>query len=340
MDGSRADGLDTRGVRNAPLRLSLAALLAALASTGCHATLQKNRFILPNLSVSAILVEPFGFRWVEPAYRPDALAERLLATADAKVGRQALLFGPQEFKVYRAEDNGWAATNAIALLPPARLKPENALLLRAWAEKRVTSSRRETLDAKGRAVGTGAVEDVTYIGHVELVHPSTQRLAVEVVGEAVVDPFAEKRPEDEADPAPDLTKLMEKLTAEAMAELEGHLAPPAPARELPFSVAFVPPPPEASAAPADPLEAELLRQNLVRFENPGLSEADATRLARLPGGLAVTQAQAGSPLKPGDSITQIEDAPALPQTLQRARFRDGVVLKVRRADGTVADVVL
>ena len=327
----------------------LAVTLLGLLGSGCRTSSEKRLFLAPRLSASALVVMPFGFRWPEPAYRSFEMGQRILSVTDNQVGGQALLFGPSEFKVYRATDDSWAGSSAVTLLPPVRIKPENALVLRPWAEKRVTSSRREVLDAKGRAVGAGNAEETTYVGHVEILHPSTQTVAVDVSGEVQVDPFAEKKPEDEADPAPELSRLMQRLTTEALAELKGHLAPPAPPRPLPFQVAFNPkaaatyaeedrPSLEALAA-KDPLEGELLLQGRVRYANPQMTDAEATRLLKLPGGLLVTQAEPGAPVKPGDLITQVDGQPALPQTLQRARFKQGVVLQVRRADGTVADAV-
>lgn len=340
-----------RGVNRAPIRRS-AALLCALAvlATGCKSGFQKKLFVAPSLSASAVFVTPFGFRWPEPAYRSFELSHKVLDIAQEKVGEQVLLFGPPEFKVYRAEDNGWAGSSAVTLLPAARVRPENALLLRPWAEKRITSSRREITNAQGKAVGVGAGEDVTFIGHVELIHPSTQTLVVEVVGEAAVDPFAEKKPEEEADPAPELTKLMQALTAEAFAQLQGHLKPPAAPRELPVvSLAFHPAEafryaeegrPALDSLAQDALELELLRTARVRYANPSLSDAEAAKLLKLPGGLIVKEAKPGSPLKEGDVITTVEGQPALPPTLQRARFKEGVLLKVRRTDGSTTEVVL
>jgi hypothetical protein len=164
-----------------------------------------------------------------------------------------------------------------------------------------------------------------------------------------VDPFAEKKPEDEADPSPELTRLMQALTAAALKELEGHLTPPSPPRELALSFAVIPQEafryadegrPALDALAKDPLEAELLRTARVRYANPTMTDDEAAKLLKLPGGLLVKEAPPGSPFKPGDLITHVDDQPALPQTLQRARFKDGALIKVRRADGTVAEVAL
>src|SRR4051794_6305158 len=103
------------------------------------------------LEPQAVLVYPFGFRWDEPAWRAYALGERMVAAAYGAVGARALLFGPGELKIYRPDDdNAWAATTAATLLPAYRLKPEQVVLLRAWAEKRVLSSRQDVSDARGR----------------------------------------------------------------------------------------------------------------------------------------------------------------------------------------------
>jgi hypothetical protein len=328
----------------------MTALLAALAVAGCKSG-PGSRLAAAEVPVSAIVMYPFGFRWPEPAYRSFELSHRLLALAIDQAGDSVLLLGPPELKVYRPEDNGWASNNAAALLPALRLQPEQAILLRPWAERRIASSRQELFDARGRPVGSGAAQETTYIGHVEVIHPSTQAVLLELAEEARVDPFA-PRAEDEADPTPELTRLMLALTGRALEALRGRLQPPGKPRDFGLTCAFNPqailtyseegrPSLEAILAQADPLEAEILRVARVRFANPGISDAQASLLSRLPGGLYVRRLPPASPLQAGDLITAIAGEPALPQTLQRARFSEGPVpLRVRRADGTSAELAL
>jgi len=332
-------------LRTALLGITCVGLLAS----ACRTSSDKKLFLAPRLSASALFVMPFGFRWSEPAYRSFEMSQKILSVADIQVGDKVLLFGPSDFKVYRDWDNSWAGTNAVTLLASWRIKPDHALVLRSWVEKRVANSRREVLDAKGRAVGVGAAEETTYVVHVEILHPSTQTVAVDVSGELQIDPFAEKKPEDEADPAPELTRRMQQLTTEALAELSTHLDPPRAPRALPFQTLFNPKAASTYAeadrpslellAAKDPLEGEVLLQGRVRFANPTLTDAEAAKLLKRPGGLLVTQGSPGSPVKAGDFILEVGGQPALPQTLQRARYQEGVLLKVLRPDGTSADVV-
>lgn len=337
-----------------PTLLRACAALAALClftASGCKGSEANVALAAPGVKASALVIYPFGFRWSEPAYRSFELSHRLIAVAVEQVGDSALVFGPPDFKVYRPEDNGWASNNLITLLPNLRLRPDQAVVLRPWAERRAASSRRELFDSKGKPIGAGAVEEITYLGHIELVHPSSRTVLVELSGEAKVDPFAPKV-EDEADPTPELTGLMLSLTAKALEALRGNLVPPGKPRDFGLTCAFNPqaalayadegrPPLEAMLAQADPLEAEILRVARVRFANPGMTDAQATLLSRLPGGLYVRRLPPSSRLKPGDLITAIAGEPALPQTLQRARFSEGPVpIKVRRADGSFSELQL
>ncbi|WP_224246287.1 hypothetical protein [Hyalangium gracile] len=308
-----------------------AVLLLALAGSACGATYKVQREVPEELSASAVVVYPFLFRWPEPAFRSFELSGRLLDVALAEAGERALFFGPSEFKVYRPEDdNAWAASTAVTRLAPYGVRPEQALVLRAWAERRVQSAQGELLDAKGRAVGQNLVEETTYLGHVEVVHPSTRKRVLELSGEVKVDPFAE-RTDDGADPAPELTRLMEDLTREALRALDDHLRAPREPSPAPARVARVPwqafeyteqgrPAHVGALALMDPLDAEVLRQQRLRFANPALETSLLDRMVRLPAGLYVLSAPEGGKLAPGDVILQLEGQPALPQVLARARL--------------------
>lgn len=346
--------MTSRGFRSLALALALsAAVLAGSCAGGRH---QRRLFIPPSLRASAILVYPFSFRWDEPAYRSFELAQRLVQVVDTALGDQVLLFGPGEFKVYRPDDNNaWAATNAVSLLPLHRLKPEQAVVLRAWCERRVVSSRQDVVDSKGRPLGAKAVEETTYLGHVELVHPSTQFVLVEMVGDVTPDPFA-VRADDEPDPAPELTLLMTKLVEDALQPLKTHWrpagAPRWPVEPAPLELRSNPaalytfgeagrPSLEYLLAALDPVERDLLKIQRVRFLNPELSFEEATRLTRLPPGLHVVSAPPGLKLQPGQLVTEVRGEQALPQMLQRARLSpDPVPIKVRQPTGKYEELAL
>jgi hypothetical protein len=139
----------------------------------------------PALEVSAIVVYPFGFRWPEGAYRSFELSQRLIDLVLDKAGDLALVFGPSEFNVYKPLDNNaWAASNVVALFPQYGLSAHKAVVLRPWAEKRQATSQKELYDATGKTTGRTTVQEVTYIGHVEILQPSTRQVVVEEQGEA------------------------------------------------------------------------------------------------------------------------------------------------------------
>ena len=335
-------------VRTGPVvRLCLILVLG----TACQSKFQKTLLVPADLGVSAVFVYPFAFRWQEPAYRSFELSQRLVAVAIRRRGDAAMVFGPSEFKVYRLDDaNPWAASNAIALLPPLRIRPERAIVLRPSAERRVLASEKELVNPAGKKAGATRSREVTYLGRVELLHPSSHQVIAEVSGQAAADPFAQIA--DEADPTAELTQLMEALTAEALDLIDNHFSPPAPSKRWPWVVAFNP---QQALSPAeegrsslevelarlDPLQADSLRLSRVRFANPGLTDSLAAQLTRLPGGLWITSAPPGDALKTGDLMTSIDGAPALPQVLQRAQFQESPVrARVRRANGDFVELVL
>jgi len=335
-------------VRTGPvLRLCLILLLGA----ACQSKFQKTLLAPADLGVSAVLVYPFAFRWQEPGYRCFELSQRLVGVAIRRRGDAAMVFGTSEFKVYRLDDpNPWAASNAISLLAPLRIRPERAIVLRASAERRVLASEKELVNPAGQKAGATRSREVTYLGRVELLHPSSHQIFAEVSGQATADPFAQVA--DEADPTAELTQLMEALTAEALDLIDTHFSPPAPSKRWPWGLAFNPQQAlspadegssslEAELAKLDPLQADSLRLSRVRFANPGLTDSQAAQLTRLPGGLWVTSAPPGGALQPGDLMTSIDGAPALPQVLQRAQFQESPVrARVRKSNGDFVELVL
>lgn len=329
-----------------------ALLLLALTGAACSSGYKLQRDVPEELSASAVMVYPFQFRWPEPAYRSFELSQRLIDVALAEAGEQALFFGPSEFKVYRPEDdNAWAASTAVPLLVPYSVRPEQALVLRAWAERRVQSGQRELLDDQGRPKGQSAVEETTYLGHVEVLHPSSQRRVVEISGEVQADPFAE-RTDDGADPAPELTVLLEKLTRQALQAVKEHLHAPREPSPAPATVALIPwqafeyadegrSAHVGALASMDPLDAELLRQQRLHFANPGVETPVLDRLAQLPAGLYVLSSPEGGKVTVGDVLLQLDGQPALPQVLARTRLAPTPTqVHVRRAAGGTFQILL
>jgi hypothetical protein len=145
---------------------------------------------------------------------------------------------------------------------------------------------------------------------------------------------------------------MEGLTREALRQLDDHLRAPREPSPAPAQVALVPwrafeyadegrPAHLGALALMDPLDAELLRQQRLRFANPALETALLDRMIRLPAGLYVLAAPEGGKLSPGDVILQLDGQPALPQVLERARLAPTPVqAQVRRAAGGDARILL
>jgi hypothetical protein len=173
-----------------------------------------------------------------------------------------------------------------------------------------------------------------------VLHPSTHQRVLEISGEVKSDPFAE-RTDDGADPAPELTVLMENLTREALRALAEQLHAPREPSPAPATVALIPwqafeyaeegrPAHLGALALMDPLDAELLRQQRLRFANPALETAVLDRLMRLPAGLYVLSAPEGGKLAAGDVVLQLDGHPALPQVLARVRQLDGILVELKR----------
>lgn len=326
--------------------------LLLLVGAACSPAYKVQRDVPAELSASAVMVYPFLFQWPEPAWRSFELSQRLMDVALSEAGERALFFGPSEFKVYRPkDDNAWAASNAVTLLVPYGVRPEQALVLRPWAERRTQSAQGELLDAQGRPVGHSTVEETTYLGQVEVLHPSSHRRVLTLSAEVKADPFAEQTDEG-ADPAPELTRLMEHLTREALRTLADHLHAPREPSPAPATVALIPwqafeyadearPAHLGALALMEPLDAELLRQQRLRFANPDVELAVLERMSRLPAGLYVLSAPEAGLLAPGDVILQIDGQPALPQVLARTRLAPiPAQAQLRRAAGGSSQILL
>jgi hypothetical protein len=333
-------------VKRAGSSLACAVLLVTLAGVACRTPYRSQRDIPLELTAHAVVVYPFGFRWEQPAWRSVELSQRLVDEALATAGDDAIFFGPSEIRVYRPQDdNAWVASNAVVRLAAQGVRAEQGLVLRPWAERRVQSALRELQDAQGRPAGVGNVEETTFVGHVEVLHPSSGRVVVEVTGEAVSDPFVQREDEGEgADPAPVLTRLMVELTREALSALDGTLRPPREPSPPLAQVALLPW--EAldltsTLAPLDALDAEVVRHQRLRFANPTLGPDVVARLSRLPAGLYVLEAPEGGKLAPGEVVVSLEGAPALPQALARVRFSPTPVqARVRLPSGNFAERLL
>ncbi|WP_228564840.1 hypothetical protein [Myxococcus sp. AB036A] len=333
-------------------------LMVAILAAACRSTPFQVRGAVPeSLGASAVVVQPFDFQWAEPDWRAVELSQRLVNVALAQTGDAALFFGPTELQVARpGEDSDKGLTRAVvATLASYGVRPDGLMVLRPSAEKRTQSGERELIDTEGYTVGQSATEVVMYVGRVEVLHPATHEVVLEVFGEATVNPYADILDEG-ADPAPALTSLMEELTREALRGLSSHLKPPrAPSPALATSLAWAPWDVLDMAAwmPKDmtdleaPLRTEAgqdprsLRMQRLRFANPDADAALLETLARRPGGLYVRAAPEGAKLSAGDLVLTLDGRPALPQTLARARLAlVPVEARVQQPSGRIVPLVL
>lgn len=305
------------------------------------------------LEVVGVFIYPVGFRWEEPAYRSFELSQRMVGAAVEAGGEKLSFWGPGEFEVKRAEeDAAWVATNALGLLTGTGARPDQGLVIRPWAEKRVNTSLHEAQDAKGRRAGAANAEDTVYIGHVEVVHPATHEVLIETQDEVHVDPFADPGPDAEFDPAPALTALMERLTKAVVKKIVTDWAIARTAQDLPaVPFAFTPSAAlrwsdkgrgtaELDMAKMDPAMLDLFLQQRARFLNPRLTDAVAAKISKLNPGLYVAGRAPVPGLDEGDLVTTIDQAPAQPQVWARLRFSPQVTARVRKPSGEVVEVLL
>ncbi|MFL5321331.1 MAG: hypothetical protein ACJ790_16850 [Myxococcaceae bacterium] len=323
------------------------ALLLTLA--GCRTgrpKIEKTLEIPSTLEITAITVDPFEFRWEEPAWRSFEVTQRVIDAAIEHSGEKVFLFGTYEATPFGEVQHRGIQSPTVALLSKYGLTIDNLVILKPWAEVRIQSASTSVKEADtGKAAGKSRDEQLTYIGHIDAVAAGTNNPIAEFKAELDVDPLA-AHDDVVGDPAPDLTRLMVALTQTALESLGRSVREPAnPPRALSAKLAFAPQKTFAYTVAGqdsfaqkllkmDSLDAELARQNRVAFENPGMSEEMVSKLAATAGGLYVLSGDAALGLDPGDVISLIDDQPALPQLLQRARLAPSQSqLTIRRANG-------
>jgi hypothetical protein len=307
------------------------------------------------VEVTTAFVYPFDYRWDEPVYRKFELGQRLTEEAVKAGGEQFAFYGPSEFKVMKPNDNGaWVATTALPLLVGAGRRADQGVIIRSWAERRKNSSVQEAFDKKGKSKGMATMEETTYLGHVEVVHPSTQQVLIEVSSEVKVDPFAATGEEgtDESDPAKELTKQMGALIAEAVKALGGLSKGLSARADFGLTLALTPratlnygedhkPSTEVELAGKDAVGREIFIQDRGKFLGPSLSEAELAKVAKLPLGTYVAAAPPGAKVAAGDLLLSIDGTAVYPQTIARLRFSEvPAQVRVRKSTGEETEVVL
>ncbi|MCC6334115.1 MAG: hypothetical protein IT380_09035 [Myxococcales bacterium] len=282
--------------------------------------------------VSSVVVYPVRLTGTRAlGWREFELGQRLVDAGLAKYGGQLAFFGPSEFQVTKWQEVSWTASTVVPQVIRSGHKPDEAVVLRATAERRVASSAMERRDADDKAKGGIVTEEVTWVCELELLRPSTGEVLVNFAGQVAIDPFTPTG-EEEFDPDAAMTHLLEKMGLAALKVAASALAEDAPeAKASPVTLAMSPAvtaaQPDTGLSSMDALAAEVWVQNRVRFLTPRLPEDQVSAAARMPLGLLVVEAQDGASVQPGDVIVRVDDQPPLPQVLARARLK-GVPVQV------------
>jgi len=307
----------------APIRPTLASLLVLAATAACSTAPTRRTEPVPDLRVSALVVERLRSSGGVSDDEVLALSARVgLRTVSSASGR-ALVWGPGEIHPLHPERTDWTATDALGSIKSSGISPTEVLLVRARLDRTSAEGRQEVA---GRAGGAGVGSSAEWIDRVriELIHPSTGRIVVESNAEVRVDPFRT----DGDGPGP----LLDRVLEDALAGLEGKWShAPRPALD---AWRLIGPTPGGLG-----LEGELRRLSQLRMANPGLGEDEAARLMRRPPGVFIRAAEITTRLHAGDVVTTLDGAPVTLESLDRARqgTRD-VRLEVEPAGGSVRRV--
>lgn len=309
--------------------LALAVLLSGCAS-GITKTIRPPE---QEIKVSAIVITPVRITGDEaPGWRRFELGQRQVDAALRDVGDRFAIFGPAEAQITRWEEPGWLGNTALPVITRAAIPVEQAVLVRTVVERRVANSTQEREDSKGLAKGGVATQEMTWLATVELLHPSSRAVLAELNSTVTIDSFAKPTGEEEFDPAPPLTHLLEEMTREAIRIARRWEADVPTVRDsrltLALSPAITAAQPDAAAAQTDALQAEIWVQARARFLTPWLPEELLTRLARTAAGLYVVAAPGDAAVQAGDVIIAIDGGPALPEILARKRLK-GVPVEVK-----------
>ncbi len=331
-------------VRNAEQAGTRFFLFALLALTSCASGLTKVlREVPPGLSVGAVLITPVRILGVEaPLWRQLELSQRQLQVGLSERGDRLAFFGPTEIAITRWEEPGWLGNTGLQKLIAEGIVADRAVLIRTTAEQRISASTHERENAKGRSQMGAVTQETTWLLTLELSHPSSRAIIGELSAKVTLDPFAPPTGQEEFDPAPQMTSLLESMTKGALLIFERWEAPqqpvPPPGYALALSPAFLPP--DEGATPDDALQAELWRFARARFLSPWLSEVEAAKVATTPRGLVVINAAADAAVVPGDVIVAVDGQPAMPEIFARKRLR-GLPVEVRVSQsGNERDAVL
>lgn len=263
------------------------------------------------------------------------LSQRSLDRALQEAEGRLAFFGPSEFRVLRPDiENAWVATDALPLLVKSGGQPEQGAIVRLVVERRVTSSAMQTETSSGQTRARTDSEETTWLVRGELFHPSSATTLVEVGGEVKVEPGDTPPPEADYDDAPQLTALLERVTAAVIRHALGLAArrtgEPGTARfaATPAALSFF----GGDEADKRGMDLEIALLHRARLLAPSAPIELAGAFTHAPPGTAVLVGD--EKLQAGDVVLFVDGKPALPHTLARVRFRGAPVrLDVRRAAG-------
>jgi hypothetical protein len=311
-----------------PRRAALCAL--ASCALGCASVpVTTHAEVDPALKVTAVVLEPV--RGVG-AGDTTALSLRLLALTLDAVSGEALVWAGAEIQVLHPERHDWSANAAVPLLRASAIRIEQAVVVQAWVASGEATSQQEVVGASGSAVGAAA--ELHFRATVEILQPSTGRVLVETSAEAHTDAFSRGGTEA-ASTMPGA--VLERAASEALGRLRGAWTSPRAPKGPVLLTWTVVPAPEGRLPHG--LDAEVQRLSLLQVANPGLTEDEAARLARLPPGVLVREAPLGFRLRPEDLVLSIDALPANAAALARCRFATSPTsLEVRGRDGRLRRV--
>lgn len=285
--------------------------LVALTLAGCSGpsvrrTLDDREDLVP---VRAVAVYAFGFRWDEPPHR--AYGRAIQQVDEVLTSGRFLVLGPEEFTVYRPEDDDvFSATTLVGAMNERGIKPGEFAVLRGWAEKRVLTAVKQLTDAAGRPIGGVRDDQVTVVAHLDVIHPAQRRVLGSFESAEEVDLFREP----DTDPLPELTRAIRAVTRDALEALGGRLVGAA-TLPIPFQYAWNPRPAlewkgEAARSTAeaqgslDVLDRDVARRAVFAEFDPEGDGAHGRAYDRNPQGLWVTDAGEVEGLATGDLVIE------------------------------------
>ncbi len=337
------------------MRSKKSAILVAALLSACSGIKPKIH-VTPGddvVRVRGIAIFPVAYRWDVPPYLAYERAMTLVNAVDAM--HQLVVLGPTEFKIQDADSiDVLQKTNIAATLHNKGIAISEQLALRAWAEERVASQSEQLYDLQGNPLGTAHNDQITLVAHLEVLHPATYRVLLEMELTRELDPLIDR---GTVDPLPELTEMLPALVKKAFDALEPRLDMPKSMRTaIDFKMAQSARPGFDMTTPNHPAYADTLAKMDVldqlvaktdRYHalDPAADDARVQFYDDHPPGLYVSEpgpVAKGAGLQAGDLILTVDGEPAVgAHVLTRRVLAGGPTLKltVARTDGN-AEIAL